>query len=71
MNEYERLKKIGWMGFVELYLNRWERESKPDDEIDEELYSKLVELDTRLGITESEQLFWSVALTQNLEIIKV
>ena len=70
MNEYETLRKK-WVGFAALFLNRCNKESKSDDEIDKEVYSKLVELDTRLGTTASEQLFWCLYYTLNLDIIKV
>ena len=58
-------------GFAEVYLERCEEESKPNDGNDKEVYAKLVELDTRLGMPASEQLFWCVFYTLNLDIIKV
>ena len=71
MNEYETIRKTNLVGFANLYLLRCNKESKSDDEIDKEVYSKLVELDTRLGTTASEQLFGCVFYTLNLDIIKV
>ena len=62
---------MGWVGFAEVYLNQCNKESKSNDGIDKEVYSKLVELDTRLGTTPSEQLFNCVFNTLNLDIIKV
>ena len=57
--------------FTEVYLWRCNEESKSNDEIDKEIFSKLVELDTRLGTTAGEQLFGCVDHTLNLDIIKV
>ena len=71
VNEYESLRKLNYVGFAEVYLERCDKESKSDDEIDKEIYTKLVKLDTRLGTTASEQLFGSVSRTLNLDIIKV
>ena len=71
MNEYEVLRQDIFVGFAQLYLSQCDRESKPNDEIDKALYTKLVELDTRLGTTASEQLYWCVFYTLNLDIIKV
>ena len=71
MNEYERLRKTGWVGFAQVYLNQCSKESKSNDGIDKEVYSKLVELDTRLGTTASEQLFGSLCKTTRSDIIKV
>ena len=71
VNEYERLRKTGWVGFAALYLNQCNKEAKSNDEIDKEVYSKLVELDTRLGTTASEQLYWCLLNTTRSDIIKV
>ena len=71
MNEYEILREKVLIGFAHLYLGKCNSESKSDDKIDKEVYSKLVELDTRLGTTSSEQLFECVYNTSNLDIIKV
>ena len=71
VNEYEYLRKKNYVGFGEVYLKRCEEESKSNDEIDKEVYSKLVELDTRLGTTATDQLFVGIYYTLNLDIIKV
>ena len=67
-------KKANYDGFRHLYYRRY-KESKSEDEIDEEVYSKLSELDIRLGslpgTSPSEQLFMCIFFTLNLEIIKV
>jgi len=62
--DYDWLKKVGYVGYARYYLRKC-------ISIDKEVYSKLVELDTRLGTTASEQLFWCVFSTLNLDIIKV
>ena len=59
------------MGFAHAYLDRCETESKSDDEIDIQVYTKLVELDSRLDTTATEQLFYCVKFTQRLDLIKV
>jgi len=61
VNEYKHLRKNDWVGFAHVYLWRCNKESKSDDQIDKEIYTKLVELDTRLGTTATEQLFWRVS----------
>ena len=71
MNEYESLRKAGWVGFAHLYLRRCNYESKTDDVIDIQVYTKLVELDSRLGTTASEQLRWCLEFTSRSDIIKV
>ena len=72
MNEYESLRKEGLVGFAELYLRRCNKESKTwDDEIDIQVYTKFVELDSKLGTTASEQLRWCIEFTTRSDIIKV
>ena len=71
MNEYEILRKKNFLGFANVYLWRCNKESKSDDKIDKEFYNELVELDTRLGTTASEQLFKCLEKTTRSDIIKV
>ena len=71
MNEYEILREEIWIGFAHLYLFLCDKESKSNDGIDKKVYSKLVELDTRLGTTASEQLYWCLLKTTRSDILKV
>ena len=68
MNEYESLRKKNLVGFAHLFL--WQ-ESKKDDQIDIQVYNKLVELDSKLGTTASEQLHGCIERTSRSDIIKV
>ena len=65
------MRKNNWVGFAEVYLERCKKESKTGDEIDIEMYAKLVELDTKLGTRSSEQLFICLRFTVRWDIIKV
>ena len=71
MNDHKYLKQKSWVGFAHVYLWRINKESKSDDEINKEVYTKLVELDTRLGTTATKQLYECVFYTLNLDIMKV
>ena len=71
MNEYEGIKKGGSVGFADAYLHRCCLESKTDDKIDIQVYTELVQLDSRLGTTASEQLTKCLQLTTRSDIIKV
>ena len=57
--------------FAWLYLGRCNEESKSNDKINKEVYTKLVELDTRLGRKASELLFGCLENTTRSDIIKV
>ena len=71
MTEYEKLREDGWVGFANVYLWRCDKESKTENIADVQLYSKLVELDTRLGTTAGSQLYRCLYYTTRLDIIKV
>ena len=68
MNENERLSKGG---FAKLYLTKCDEKSKSDEEIDIQVYTKLLKLDSKLGTTASEQLFWCLFYSLRLDLIKV
>ena len=72
MNEFdENTKKNGFIGYANVYLWRCNQESKSNDEIDIDVYKMLVELDTKLGVSVSEQLFGCLHKTTRWDIIKV
>ena len=57
--------------FAEKYLKQCNEESNSNDEINMEAYTKLVELDTRLGTSPSEQLYYCLKNTIRSDIIEV
>ena len=71
VNEFEDYGNKGAPGFAVIYLNRCDKESKADDEINIHIYTELLELDSKFGTTASEQLFYCVKYTQRLDLIKV
>ena len=71
MTEYEKLRKTSFDGFANVYLWRCDKESKSGNIADVQLYTKLVELDTRLGTTAGTQLYRCLYYTTRLDIIKV
>ena len=46
-------------------------ESKTEDKIDIQVYTKLVKLDSKIGTTASKQLFWCLRFTTRSDIIEV
>ena len=57
--------------YAGLYLLRCNQESKSDDEIGVQVFTRLAELDSKLGTTASEQLGQILFQTTRLDIIKV
>ena len=70
VNEYEGFRKADGEGYAHTYLNKCGELTK-DDEIDIQVYTKVVELDSKLGITASEQLFCCLGHTTRSDIIQV
>ena len=58
-------------GYASEYLKRCNKESKSNDKINKEVYTKLVELEKRLGKKASKQLFLCLYNTTRSDIIKV
>ena len=71
MNGYKELRKTGAVGFAHAYLDQCDKESKPDKEIDIEVYNKLVQLDSKLGTNASRQLRSCLSNTTRWDLIKV
>ena len=71
VNQYVDVIRYNVVGFAHFYLEQCRKKTKSDDEIDIEVYTELVELDTILGTTASEQLFACIHITTRSDIIKV
>ena len=71
MNEIEELRKNKYIGFAEVYLQRYNRKLTPDHKIDIQMYSELVQLDSKLGTSVTDQLFKCLSYSLRLELIKV
>ena len=69
MSDFDCFQGTDWIGFAHFYLQRCG--TKSDDEIDIQVYSKLVELDSRLGTTATEQLLQCIFHSLRLELVKV
>ena len=71
MNDNVKLKTHGIVGFAEIYLQQCTKKSEADNEIDIQVYTKLVELDSKIGTTASEQLYVCLQCTTRSDIIEV
>lgn len=72
MIKYKGLSEQPFYGYAHLYLQQFEETYV--DKVAEafvDIYTKLVELDTKIGISAAEQLFGNVGHLLNLDLIKV
>ena len=69
--ENDKTREYGFVGYASKYLQECWDESKLENQADVTVYKKLLEIDSKLGTTQSEQLFWCVFHSLRLELIKV
>lgn len=71
VSEYEQLREDEYVGFANFYLAQYYDESNSKDEVDIDVFTQLVALDSKLGTTASEQLSECLRNTSRSDIIKV
>ena len=70
--EYEELREIhGFVGYANYYLQGCWDESKLKNKADVAIYKQLLEIDSKLGTTQTEQLFQCVKQSFRMDLIKV
>jgi len=70
-NKFDVLGELGYVGYAEYYLNNCWNESELKNKADVKVYKQLLEIDAKLGTTQSKQLFWCVFYSVRLDLIKV
>ena len=70
-NNFDVLLEKGFVGFAHYYLQGCLDESELKNKADVTVYKQLLEIDSKLGTTQSEQLLKCVFNSVRIEIIKV
>ena len=70
-NEFDVLRQYGYVGFANYYLNESYDESELKNKADISIYKQLLEIDSQLGTTQTEQLFRCVFHSVRMDLIKV
>ena len=71
-NIYDVLReKYGFVGYADYYLQGCWDESELKNKADVSIYKQLLEIDTKLGTTQSEHLFKCVFHSLRKDLIKV
>ena len=71
-NIYDVIReKCGFIGFAHYYLQGSKDESEWKNKADITIYKQLLEIDSQLGTTQTEQLFWCVFYSVRMDLIKV
>ena len=66
-----RLRELDYVGFAEYYLSECWDESELKNKADVTIYKQLLKIDSKLGTTQSEQLFGCVFCSLRMDLIKV
>ena len=70
--EYDELREeLGFVGYAHYYLQKCWNESELKNQADVEIYKQLLEIDSKLGTTQSEQLFQCVFNSLRIDLIMV
>jgi len=71
-NKFDVLReKRGYVGYASYYIYKCWDESELKNKADVTVYKQLLEIDSKLGTTQSEQLFECVFLSLRLDLIMV
>ena len=60
-----------FVGYAHYYLHQCWDESKLKNKADVTVYKQLLQIDSKLGTTQTEQLFWCVRLSPRKDLIEV
>ena len=70
--EYDELRgELDYVGYAHYYLQECWDKSELINKADVTIYKQLLEIDSKLGTTPSEQLFWCVNYSLRVDLIKV
>ena len=64
-------EELGYVGYAHYYLRQCLDKSELENKADITIYKQLLEIDSKLGTTQSEQLFQCVFHPARMDIIKV
>ena len=71
-NDFDELREnLGYVGFADYYLRKSYDKSELKNKADITIYKQLLEIDSQLGTTQTEQLFQCVFHSVRMDLIKV
>ena len=70
-NVYGELREKGAVGFAHFYLSKCWDDFELTNKADVKIFKQLLEIDSKLGTTQTEILFWCVNLSVRMDLIKV
>ena len=71
VDKHDKLRELGFAGYADYYLQKCWDESELKNKADVAIYMKLLEIDSKLGTTQSEQLRWCLCYSPRKDLIEV
>ena len=71
IEKHDKVREFGFVGYAEYYLNNCWDESELKNKADLEIYKQLLEIDSKLGTTQSEQLRFCLRYSPRNDFIEV
>ena len=69
--DYDKLREHGYFGYANYYLLKCWDVSELKNKADVAIYKQLLEIDSKLGTTQSEQLLWCLRFSPRKDLIEV
>ena len=70
-DDYDEIREYGYVGYAHYYLEHCWNKSELKNKADVTIYAQLLEIDSKLGTTQTQQLFWCVFYSLRIDLIKV
>ena len=69
--DLDKVRELDYVGYANCYLRVCWDESELKNKADVTIYKQLLEIDSKLGTTQSEQLRWCLSYSPRKDLIKV
>ena len=69
--DHDEVRELNYVGYAQYYLRECWDESELKNKADVAVYKQLLEIDSKLGTTQSEQLRWCLCYSPREDFIEV
>ena len=70
-DDYDEIREYDYVGYAHYYLKKSWTESELRNNADVAIYKQLLEIDAKIGTTQSEQLRWCLSYSPRKDLIEV
>ena len=71
VDKHYKVRELGYVGYADYYLAKCWNKSELKNEADVAVYKQLLEIDAKLGTTQSEQLLGCLCYSPRKDLIEV